>query len=346
MRQLPLRVRLIVIAAAALAASVPAACALFAEPNYIVYSIGEPGARDIVITRPNGENSLTLTAGTDWQGADNYEPLWDPTRQRVAFLSNRDGNVEIYSMLADGSAYTRMTNSEFTEHQISWSNDGDSIAYTSEDPDGKRSVQHVSFSNLTPTPVIFGSDGETDPAWSPSERVVVFAKLNPEGESIGIYLRDPTNVNDVQLTAGPHRFPTWSPDGTRLAYVSTQIDEQEDVYIVGVSSAGWTVAPFRVTSSSARDYAPVWSPDGGSIAFLSDRDGNVEIYTAPSFQTQEPPTRLTRNAVDELSVQWGPTGMLLFPSGPEGSTDLFVMESNGQGQRRLTSGAPATQPDW
>ena len=346
MRHLPLRVRLFVLAAAALAASVPAACGLFTEPNYIVYSIGEPGARDIVITRPNGEDSFTLTAGTEWQGADNYEPLWDPARQRVAFLSDRDGNVEIYSMLADGSASTRVTNSEFMENQISWSANGNSIAYTSEDLDGKRSVQHVSFSNLTPTPVIFGSEGETDPAWSPREHVVVFAKLNAQGESIGIYLRDPTNVNDVQLTAGPHRFPVWSPDGNRLAYVSTQIDEQEDIYIVGVSAAGWTVEPFRVTSSAARDYAPVWSPDGASIAFISDRDGNAEIYTASSSQTQEPPTRLTRNAVDELSVQWGPTGLLLFPSGPEGDTDLFVMESNGQGQRRLTSGAPATQPDW
>lgn len=347
MRQpLSLRVRLLLLAAAALAASASSACALFAEPNYITYAIGSPGARDIVVTRPNGEDSLTLTAGTEWQSGDNYAPLWDPTRQRVAFLSDRDGNVEVYAMLADGSTYTRVTNSEFRENQVSWSANGESIAYTSETPDGKRSVHHVAFADLKPTPVIFGSEGETDPAWSPVEHVIVFAKLNADGSSAGIFLRDPTNVNEVQLTAGPHRFPVWSPDGTRLAYISTQHEEQEDIYIVGVSPAGWTVAPFRVTSSPGRDYAPAWSPDGSMIAFLSDREGNVEIYTTSSAQTQEPAARLTRNAVDELSVEWGPTGQLLFPSGPEGDTGLFVMGADGQGQRRLTSGAPATLPDW
>lgn len=346
MRQLPFRVRLLLLAAAALAASAASACALFAQPNYITYAIGSPGARDIVITRPNGEDSFTLTADTEWQTGDHYAPLWDPTRQRVAFLSDRDGNVEVYAMLADGSSYTRVTNSEFMENQVSWSANGESIAYTSETPDGMRSVHHVAFADLKPTPVIFGSEGETDPAWSPAEHVIVFAKLNAEGESIGIYLRDPTNVNEVQLTAGPHRFPVWSPDGTRLAYISTQNDRQEDIYIIGVSSAGWTVAPFRVTTSSGRDYAPAWSPDGSMIAFLSDRDGNTEIYTTTSAQTQEPPTRLTRNAVDELSVEWGPTDLLLFPSGPDDDTDLFVMGADGQGQRRLTSGAPATLPDW
>ena len=53
---------------------------------------------------------------------------------------------------------------------------------------------------------------------------------------------------------------------------------------------------------------------------------------------------VTRNAVNELSVQWGPDGSLVFPSGPENQTALFIARADGQQQ--LTSGAPATLPDW
>ena len=53
---------------------------------------------------------------------------------------------------------------------------------------------------------------------------------------------------------------------------------------------------------------------------------------------------ITQNAVNELSVAWGPDGSLVFPSGPEDRTALFIADADGQQQ--LTSGATATFPDW
>lgn len=320
------------------------ACDVFPQPDYITYTSGLPGARDIAVASPDGTHAFILTADAAGQSSDNFAPVWDPNRQRIAFLSNRDGNIEVYYAVASEHApsVVRLTNSVFDESQISWSADGRRIAYTSEDFDGRRTVQHVDLNTLAGEPVLFGSDGETDPAWSPTDNLIVFAKLDANGESSGIFLRDPSNVNIIQLTAGPHHFPTWSPDGKRIAYVSTQNDGQQDIYVVNVSPLGPTSEPLRLTQHSSDDYRPDWSRDGSSIAFVSDRSGNADVYTvAPNGGGL---TMVTQNAVNELSVKWGPDGNLVFPSGPENQTSLFLAKADGQQQ--LTTGAPATLPDW
>ena len=320
------------------------ACTPFPEPDYITYTSGLPGARDIAVVRPDGGHAFVLTDDPQGLSSDNFEPVWDPNRQRIAFLSNRDGNVEVYVGVAseDAPVFYRITNSEFDESQVSWSADGNRIAYTSEDHEGRRTVQYVALNELVPTAVVFGSEGETDAAWSPNDNLIVFAKLKDNGESDGIFLRDPSNVNIVQLTAGPHHFPTWAPDGKSIAYVSTQNDGQQDIYVINVSALGPTSEPLRVTQDSADDYNPAWSRDGSRIAFISDRSGNADVYTiAPNGGGL---VMITQNAVDELSVAWGPDGSVVFPSGPEDRTALFIADADGQQQ--LTSGATATSPDW
>lgn len=344
MRHHFVRVRIALLTTVLLLGMALSACTLFPEPDYITYTSGLPGARDIAVIHPDGAHAFILTDGAAGLSSDNYSPVWGPNRQRIAFLSTRDGNVEVYYAVAseDNPSVIRVTNSVFEESQISWSADGSRIAYTSEDNEGRRSVQHVALNELVPTAVVFGSEGETDAAWSPTDNLIVFAKLTENGESDGIFLRDPSNVNEVQLTAGPHHFPTWAPDGQSIAYVSTQNDGQQDIYLIGVSALGPTSEPYRITQDNADDYKPAWSRDGSRIAFISDRSGNADVYTiAPDGSGI---AKITQNAVDELSVAWGPDGSLVFPSGPEDRTSLFIADADGQQQ--LTSGAPATFPDW
>ena len=67
--------------------------------------------------------------------------------------------------------------------------------------------------------------------------------------------------------------PAWSPDGTRVAFISTRTGNWE-LYMVEVA----TGQEKRLTEHAAADVAPTWSPDGKQIAFLSNREGAWAVY--------------------------------------------------------------------
>jgi tricorn protease len=83
-----------------------------------------------------------------------------------------------------------------------------------------------------------------------------------------------SNAND--------RFPTWSPDGRQIAYISDKSGEEE---IWVIAQDGSTAAEQLTTGGSAQRYGTSWSPDGKKIAF-SDKDGKVYVLTVATKQFQ------------------------------------------------------------
>ena len=63
--------------------------------------------------------------------ADDFAPAWSPDGRRIAFVSNRDGNDEIYVMNADGTAVTRLTMNPGEDGGPIWSPDGKQILFVS-----------------------------------------------------------------------------------------------------------------------------------------------------------------------------------------------------------------------
>jgi TolB protein len=103
---------------------------------------------------------------------------------------------------------------------------------------------------------------------------------------------DPDGGGIVRLTDDPAEDtdPTWSPDGTRIAFVSTR-DGNKEIYVVSASGGGAT----RLTNNAFEDITPVWSPslDNQRIAFVSNRDGNDEVYVMGADGSGQ--TNVTRN---------------------------------------------------
>ena len=85
---------------------------------------------------------------------------------KIAFLSDRDGNWEIYVMNDDGSGQRRLTNNTDTDVSPSWSPDGKKIAFAS-DRDGNREIYVMNADGSGQTRLTNNTDTDVSPSWSP-----------------------------------------------------------------------------------------------------------------------------------------------------------------------------------
>jgi TolB protein len=81
-------------------------------------------------------------------------------------------------------------------------------------------------------------------------------------------------VERLTRSRGLDDYPSHSPDGRRLAFVSNR-DGQFEVYVSESDGS----APANLSRHPSRDTFPTWTPDGRGVTFISDRDGGADVYT-------------------------------------------------------------------
>jgi hypothetical protein len=147
--------------------------------------------------------------------------------------------------------------------------------------------------------------------------------LPPEAEGIEEMIED--------------RAPSWSPDGSRIAFTSER-DGNDEIYVMDADGSNQQ----RLTNDPAEDWWSSWSPDGSRIAFVSNRDGNDEIYVIDANGSNQ--QRLTDNPAEDRSPSWSPDGSrITFTSDRDENYEIYVMDADGSNQQRLTDN-PAQ--DW
>jgi TolB protein len=147
----------------------------------------------------------------------------------------------------------------------------------------------------------------------------------------------------IELTHGGGivMSPSWSPDGTMLAYVSYATG-MPAVYVMDVGNLSTT----RFASFEGLNGTPAWSPDGKSLAVTLSRDGNPEIYVLSlDGKTQK---RVTFYSGIDCSPTWAPNGLeIAFTSDRAGTPQIFVTDLEGLNVRQVTTeGNYNTSPAW
>ena len=225
---------------------------------------------------------------------------------RIAFVSDRDGNAEIYVMDADGGNQQRLTNNRHGDASPSWSPDGKRIAFIS-DRDG-----HV---NIRDSPnyeiYVMDADGgnqlnltndphnDKSPSWSPDGQRIAFVSIRDGNQDI--YVMDADGDNQRRLTHHDRSDmdPSWSPDGKRIAFTSGR-DINAEIYVMDADGGNQQ----NLTNHPDADRSPSWSPNGKRIAFVSNRtrDLNPDIFVMDADGSN--PRNLTNHPEDEENPAW------------------------------------------
>jgi Tol biopolymer transport system component len=144
---------------------------------------------------------------------------------------------------------------------------------------------------------------------------------------------------------GNYNFPSWSPDGRRIAF-RAQDDRGKGLRILDVNTGQVSVLTDR---EGQNDNFPAWSPKGDEIAFASDRDGDWEIYAIRPDGTGV--RRVTHIPGNDAHPSWSPDGawiafatgragfrdeMALHPHNPQSYGDIAVIRADGSDLRLLT----------
>jgi Tol biopolymer transport system component len=109
-----------------------------------------------------GSSEMNLTNNP----AYDQSPAWSPDGTKLAFVSDRDGDLEIYVMNTDGSGVTRLTNHHGYDAEPTWSPDGSRIAFAS-DRDGNLEIYVMNADGSAQTRLTRGPDGDYAPRWEP-----------------------------------------------------------------------------------------------------------------------------------------------------------------------------------
>jgi uncharacterized repeat protein (TIGR01451 family) len=205
------------------------------------------GVYAICIMNADGSGLVGLT-----QHGSDTSPAWSPDGRKIAFVSNRDGNREIYVMNADGSGQTRLTNDPAQDDMPAWSPDGKSIAFSS-NRDGHYQLYLMRPDGSGQTRLTDNTADDLFPDWSPDGQRIAFDS-NRDGNR-NIYVMNVDGSGQTRLTdnTADDGDPSWSPDGQQIVFASQRSGNWE-LYMMDADGSHLT----RLTFSWDTNWAPDW----------------------------------------------------------------------------------------
>ena len=257
----------------------------------------------------------------------------------IAFTSDRDGNFEIYLMNADGTAQTRITNSNALDFDASWSRDGSQLAFISTRDSGFE-IYIMTVIDITngiftdPERITFEPSMETKVTWLHDGSKIAY-NTSISGQ-YGVYIHDlisnqiePLNTSSIEANQ-----PCWSPDGTKIVFGNS-----DGIYSINID--GTSLQQLTATGNSL---FPVWSPNGDKIAFVAGTP-DEDIYLVNSDGTSL--INLTASTANDFVPSWSPDGSgIVYEDDRYGHDEICLIDRFGGNHQRLTSIGANTGPAW
>jgi tricorn protease len=267
----------------------------------------------------------------------------------IFFNSDRDGHFNLYAYNVASSKTTQVTNNKTWDLRWPSSDNENQIVY---ELAGELQVLDARTLKSTPISINVPDEGNARrPSRVSAANQIESVGLSPKGERAVFSARG--DIFSVPIEKGPTRnltdssgahdkWPSWSPDGSQVAFISDKSGEEE-LYLV--PQDGSKPAEQITQGGAAMRYAPEWAPDGKRIAF-SDKDGKVYVLTLADrklVQVADSPRGQVRD------YTWSPSGnFLAFSMSNQNQFQSVFVWSASDGQvRRVTEEAfNSYNPAW
>lgn len=320
----------------------------------------------IFIINSDGTGLRRITSDASWDQG----PVWSPDGSELAFTSFRNGQHDIFVIHHSGAGRRQITNDALKEESLAWSPDGSKIVYrayldvrTSGNPTHIYTV-NTDGSNLHQLSDI--QSREFKPTWSPDGSQIAFISYSDLGSGLYVMNADgseskllyPAIRNAYYGSRSSVESPTWSPDGTRIAFAAqpwnSGASTERELYMIKADGSGLQRLTYRVGGDSN----PTWSPDGSKLAFQAHPPGGPryylpEIYVLADFNPSHQP--LTDTAYSDRVPVWSPDGTRIayvwgrVSRDPELRDDgeIRISNSDGSETKQLTdNNSTDSRPAW
>ena len=282
--------------------------------------------------------------GTGFEKHHDYAPRWSPDGQSLAFLSDRNGSIQIYALPLEGGEAQQVSNLSQGVTEYSWR------------PDGKAMLAHSAWKPI---------DDHDEPDTSAIS--VVYTRLDEQLDGIGYKQERHQQLWLITLDGTATRLTAervdlvqscWSPDGSEIAFCANRRPDPD----LSASMALWVLTLSTgqmrcLTSEDGLAQMPAWSPDGQTIAYYYSIDqtetSNISpwVVNADDHSAPRPASSSAVNLtcweiiVDELHnsfigrPQWFPDSQSLLVTVQErGQIHLYRLNIEHDQTVRLTSG--------
>jgi Tol biopolymer transport system component len=296
---------------------------------------------------------LTFDQARDYSG-----PTWSPDGQYLLVSTNNGApNGTLFVLKADGSSIQPLTYTPPTLGRMpNWSRAAAQVALVSSPtptltpsqiPTLTPTITPSPTPTLTPTvtltPSLIPSITPTfTPTTSPfvGQGKITFSS-NRDGSVWRIFVMnaDGTDIRNLTPESYDNTDPAWSPDGSKIAFVSTR-DGNEEIYVMNADGSNQR----RVTVNNVLDLSPSWAPSGDKLVYASNLGGFLQLW-------QIDIDGKNRKRISELKASepaWSPDGQYIacVCEVEDEQTGIYVLGADGLSYSRIADGtSPAWSPD-
>lgn len=260
-------------------------------------------------------------------------------QSEFAFLTNRDGNHEVYlaniNEPATNQSVINLTRHPATDFGLSWSPDGTQVLFGT-NRDGNREIYRINADGSAPTNLTQNPAKDSAPNWSADGKEIVFVS-DRDGSKPEVYIMKADGTEPKRLTNNTRydESPSISPDGKKIVFgaVAPSANGTETLQIFIMDRDGANER--QLTKLSGHNSAPRWSPDGKKIAFygkVGKGFGGADIFVMDADGTNL--QNLTNDEEPDWQPSWSDDGSwILYSRGPSDPLDLWLMSADGKFKR-------------